>query len=325
MMNILGKSFVFGRTDNTILGSVRLDNNGVIFSHQKNFNESYWNINNNNLEFLNGNKHLTTKFSFNNDKWIGDYYENNKISYKHHFINEFKPSWYGRKYAGKKLIYIIAIGDFYNAMAKMLINSLRKLGKYDGDILVFCNNKSLYGINDIKIINVERDFKPKISPKIILGKDINCDNYDRILFLDCDILCFKEINGLFSGEGFNFSEHCLDNKGQVSALNEHEKKLACSSMCINGGTFCHDGNKFNNFMNECYEILKNGDHRIFRGLWMSEENAFTKMVHNNKNIASGYSMYDINFSWIRHSSESCILHHYMSDLKGMISDYFKYF
>lgn len=115
----------------------------------------------------------------------------------------------------KILIWYVSIGEKYNTKTSISIDTLIKIGKYDGDIVVLTDTNNFKFIseykNDIKVINCVDLIK---SEYLFLNKEWNkfiCQNlkpfiidfvniheYDYCIYLDSDILvnkpCFESYN-----------------------------------------------------------------------------------------------------------------------------------
>lgn len=157
----------------------------------------------------------------------------------------------------KTLIYLASLGSpVYRRMTELCIHSLREVGGYSGPILVFTNNGYMpqgAGIEAIRIppgLDLARmqGFKAAAAPAVPAEK------YDRILWLDCDMLAVDAVSPLFSGSG----EHV---RGMVEApwtrmsddacgdcLTPAERRRAGTRWGINTGLLCVPSRSYREYM-----------------------------------------------------------------------------
>lgn len=323
-MNLAGQSFVFGRKDGSIIGSLQLREDRKIFTHQPNPNEHTWEIDGDRLYFFDTRGSLKTLFTIKEGRFFGDFFDK-KIIHNHHFLEPFSPSWVGREFSGRKLIYTVALGERHVEMAQMMIASLIGPGQYGGDVMVFTDRPGEFDANIIRVVRYSAN-GITVSPKILCGQMIRGDEYDRIMFLDTDILAFRPVDGLFASGGFNLSRHAsgsIRHMGQSDALNTREKERSFGDVMVNGGTFGAVGGEFNEIMDWCHEILSKGTYRICQGKWASEETALSKIFYDGQYFSEWYSMYDINFGHCGHPVKNPILYHYTASKDRMRADFEK--
>lgn len=102
----------------------------------------------------------------------------------------------------KTLIYTVACGPLYIAQAGLLHESLRRFGNFKGVFRV-------YGEPEVRFIP-----SPEHSGymgRVLVGKNLNFSHYDRVLYLDSDILVWNDINPLLELDGLRaFQEARLD-------------------------------------------------------------------------------------------------------------------
>jgi hypothetical protein len=101
----------------------------------------------------------------------------------------------------KTLIYLASLGvPAYRRMTELCIRSLRGVGGYRGPILVFTNNGYEAGDQDIEVAQAPSglDRFALTGFKVAAATSIATADYDRILWLDCDMIAVDEIAPLFS-------------------------------------------------------------------------------------------------------------------------------
>lgn len=82
-------------------------------------------------------------------------------------------------------VYTIAVGPNYEAMAELLITSLRRFGQFDGEVHV---------IRDISGAIVDYP----ASAKSFIGQTMDLSSFDYVLYLDADVLVTAPIAPLFN-------------------------------------------------------------------------------------------------------------------------------
>lgn len=181
------------------------------------------------------------------------------------FYIEYKPFRpYDNLDSNKKLnlIYTVAVGKIFAEYAEMLCDTLRNEGKYDGEIIVFTENKN----------NFSKNFKEKIEVvnfplhpsgwRILVWKKIEAEKYNQIMYLDTDILCVNPIRKLFNAFGCIrfYLETFKEKRAEFEIYEWMEKwhsrnalqkeKKAFGKWGINAGQYCIDASLFNNFMEQ---------------------------------------------------------------------------
>ncbi len=161
------------------------------------------------------------------------------------------------KEKGRTLLYLCSLGaSRFRSMTELCIRSLRGRGKYAGEILVFTNNG--FRTRD-PAVRTERapDGLEKCAMfafKAGAGKSIDASRYDKILFMDSDMLAVGDMNPFF--------EHSDDslcameevgwtrmNKPQCGAtLRRREIPAARRRWGINTGLVCTPGKLFRDYM-----------------------------------------------------------------------------
>src|SRR5262249_20964979 len=98
------------------------------------------------------------------------------------------------------LIYLCSLGDpAYRQMTELCIRSLRRVGKYGGDILVFSNNGFKAcdgGVGVVSVPGCLGKFE-MTSFKTEAARSIKAETYDKILWIDSDMLAIDEVSILF--------------------------------------------------------------------------------------------------------------------------------
>ncbi|MEI6728396.1 MAG: glycosyltransferase [bacterium] len=103
----------------------------------------------------------------------------------------------------KQVVYYTAFGSNpYYQNAKISIQSLIELGKFNGDIVVFSDKPFEY-FGVINILIQPDHFSKIFELRYIAGQYFDFSKYDKIMYLDTDILVVRPINPLFEN-GLDF-------------------------------------------------------------------------------------------------------------------------
>jgi hypothetical protein len=158
-------------------------------------------------------------------------------------------------------------GVIYFRMADMLIDSLRRLGEFTGDILVFTDEPSWFENRGVLIEEIGDQGHPL---EVRFSSSIKAANYEKIMFLDCDILCIGSISDLFNAN--NEVLYVLErNKLMTSErfgylfLTAEERNRFKDEFIINAGTFCVDAAYYDYFSG------------LWREFWRSYIDDFSKI------------------------------------------------
>ena len=140
-------------------------------------------------------------------------------------------------------------GDLYLRMATVLIESLRQLGKFTGDIMVFTDDPSWFKNNQVCTRRIANGIHPL---EVRFTSDIDTRPYGNIMFLDCDILCIGPIDTLFDADNevlFVYETNKLMNSEKFGHyfLSEEERARHKDEYIINAGTYCVDAAYYHYF------------------------------------------------------------------------------
>jgi hypothetical protein len=108
----------------------------------------------------------------------------------------------------RTLIYTIAYGAEFHTQAEMMINSLRGRGEYRGDIAVFTDRQGAVFADvaggDGRLVTVQDQtplgFHRPHMAKAYAGQRISAHLYDKVMFLDADILVINPVQPMFDIE-----------------------------------------------------------------------------------------------------------------------------
>lgn len=98
-------------------------------------------------------------------------------------------------------VYTIAIGNDHWRQAQVMVQSLRRFGEFDGRIIVYSDrNESITGADNIRMLDLIT--LPKITMgKAFIGKRCGYFGYDRIVWVDCDVVFIRPIAPLLEPLG----------------------------------------------------------------------------------------------------------------------------
>lgn len=158
----------------------------------------------------------------------------------------------------KNCIYFTPVGNEYREMCSYAVKSIVNSEKYDGKIIIFCdevdeNIKSVEKYCDIVTMNF--DCHPLVNR--IYALEMVSSLYKSILYLDCDVIAYGDINNLFCYDDLvmYMEEPWHYNKNTVSGLidtyyfTDEEKNITYGNYHpINSGHFSTSGKYKDEFL-----------------------------------------------------------------------------
>jgi len=128
----------------------------------------------------------------------------------------------------KTLVYTLAIGDECWSQIYWMVQSLRKLGGFGGDIKVFTDKKR-GGLTDATL-EVLPDLitlrRPQMG-KSLIGKQLPVADYDRIVWMDADVVTVRDVARIFELPGLSLPVEVVVNKESDRISYSYEGNL-CS-------------------------------------------------------------------------------------------------
>ncbi len=100
-------------------------------------------------------------------------------------------------------IYYISVGNKYAAYTRTSIDTIRTFGQFKGDIFVFSDRDEDFGFDSINQVIPVPQAKDTASfvlvtlQRVVYGKQL-AGKYDKLIYLDGDILAFKPIDSILS-------------------------------------------------------------------------------------------------------------------------------
>lgn len=164
----------------------------------------------------------------------------------------------------KNLVYFSVFGVEFSLLLELLLKSLVKFAKpFDFDILIITDEvsrKAILAIDELKEFNYDFHIvKTPEDPVVASMYKLNIFDYRRIneyknvLFLDADIICFKNINFLF-----NKTDNTLD---VVDNLYEkYKREGSINTQVISAATLTHS---VCYFLKEDKEYIEKEDPKVF--------------------------------------------------------------
>lgn len=168
----------------------------------------------------------------------------------------------------KALVYIIAIdrpeSPTHRNLAKLLVCSLLKT-HFSGEIILFRNTAQPIflveraRVEEVLIEDLTLQEDPVVfaaeawSWKYRVRRFIDADQYDSIMFLDCDMLALANIDHLFVGDCDIRYQPEIGRKIQDQVFSGHLSNLEIETLemdGVNSGTFIIKGTHFNQVLEE---------------------------------------------------------------------------
>jgi len=184
----------------------------------------------------------------------------------------------------KHLILSLALGGGeYQLLATLLINSLRNIGNYSGDIVVITDTKDIKYDNAITIyknncsLNNKQDIRRY---KLVAHLDIpNLEQYDKIMFCDADVICVSDVNKMFEYIDTN-DIYCVTVHQPMYlkySIREERAEISKYQLCATGhfGGYTHVYKKklrlWNHYTKQSFAICKQ----------MNIEEVMNRLIFNN--------------------------------------------
>lgn len=113
----------------------------------------------------------------------------------------------------KTLIYTLAYGERCREFVKIMVDSLRRFGKYDGDIRVYTDREIIgFSGNECHVDNYPLALKTPHMAKAMCGCTLSqfcAPGYDRVMFMDADVVCVGDINPMFEHDEISAPVECV--------------------------------------------------------------------------------------------------------------------
>lgn len=218
------------------------------------------------------------------------------------------------------LIYYVCYGIKQFPLLEISIESLRKFGKYDGEIIVFSDQKaSIIGCNYLEVITPVYTWEEMSIGRVYFGLQIK-GNYKNIGYFDNDILVMKPVDLLFKKTEYfkaqsGGSSLLIFDNGFDWPLSKDEEKLAIRQNSVCSGAFVASSNIFYNSLDiwrKTFELAPKKE-------WKFKEQSALNMAILRGQIKFSPLQKDIISG---HKDNQSILVHYYGDRKHkMITDW----
>ncbi len=152
----------------------------------------------------------------------------------------------------RALVYLVCVGDpAYGEMARLCIDSLRAAGRFTGDVVVLTDGMFQGGAG-AEAVRVGAAGNALASRRLKLGawRHLDASAYDRILFLDCDIVAVGDVAPLFAFEpaavcaGDEYPFNRMRSASVGGALRWWERLLHRRAWGVNAGAICFPASAF---------------------------------------------------------------------------------
>jgi len=220
------------------------------------------------------------------------------------------------------LIFIVAFGPEYQKQALMLIKSLKIHGLFNGEIICLIDKCHIdLNVKTIKVNGIE-----PMKLRMYADYFIDFCKYDKIIYLDADIICVNRLDKLLISDKLLYTEEQWNNEGNLTFFNDNEKHLFRNGNGINSGIFCINSNmiiKLLKLWREIHDQLK--FKKLSRFLkYFSDQAAFNYIIRKQliENEALNFGIIDFPHNKIKNKDR--ILIHYTSNKKLMEDDYKRY-
>lgn len=102
----------------------------------------------------------------------------------------------------RTLIYSLAYGAEARRWATIMVQSLRGPGRYRGALRVYSDtDEPIHGAEVIQNIDVCALPRPHLG-KAFIGKSMDVSKFDRVMFMDADVVAMEPIAQLLTGDGY---------------------------------------------------------------------------------------------------------------------------
>jgi hypothetical protein len=183
------------------------------------------------------------------------------------------------------LIYYTSCGDAYIKEVELSIKSLRANGYYTGDIKLFTSPSQHVPDHLSNICEVVRvDLKDWLTSRFDISKLYDFNNYDKVLFLDSDVLCVRPIRLMWechASSTFSIVTEKYKMRKWVKQLQSYFTEEEITSMrkdpIINAGTFICDGKCYKEFMSSWHDYYNSH----FDNYKPNDQTALHRMYYDN--------------------------------------------
>lgn len=105
------------------------------------------------------------------------------------------------------LIYTLAYGPEAWRHATVMVPSLRRFGKFAGEIKVFTDQEG--GIDGAEILRWPCEVEHPYMGKAYIGQFLDTEPYSKVMFLDSDVVAIRDINPMFHHGGISMPVECV--------------------------------------------------------------------------------------------------------------------
>lgn len=240
---------------------------------------------------------------------------------------------------------LITTDDNYLEHAIDLLYSIKQNNDFFINLYLIYNDLSYEGIEKIKTFLLEKDIgtlKPYYLDlneynlpiyKKYMSKTIYCrlfapfiidEKIDRILYLDCDIICTGNISGFYNS---SFGEKIIvacenlvpEKEGDFNGWRNMELDLPKRNFYINSGVLLINVNKYKKFTNA--QFIINYIENYYDRLFMHDQDILNKLFFKNIKKADIKYNYQINSIDSLIDNVDCRLVHYSEQKKPWNNDY----
>lgn len=229
------------------------------------------------------------------------------------------------------LIYYTSFGADFCTLTNISIQSLIKNGKFNGDIIVICDN-IFYNNNkfNVKTILVKEVELNPIFYRLLFADLINYKKYNQIMYLDSDIEVIGDISKMmvcdrnilvaseynFQIGAFEFGHKTTSFAFTLEQYNKYEDEFV-----LNFGTYCIDSILFNDLIFFWKtKLLEMNSPNVFG----ADQSIFNIILFENKIPFKRYENGIVEFHNVNKfniKDNTVLLHYYGNSKKELIKKY----
>lgn len=144
------------------------------------------------------------------------------------------------------LVYSIAVGDECWNMAKLMVHSLRTFGKFTGDIRIYSDRgEAMIGADVVRCPDLLALPNPMFG-KSAIGRNLHCSQYDRVVWMDADIVTIRPVQGAFNSIGLRApAESLIRDEWGISHFSLPEHPCPLGTLGVNAGLIVGDSKEWN--------------------------------------------------------------------------------
>lgn len=176
------------------------------------------------------------------------------------------------------LVYSVALGDNHWNQATLMVRALREFGNFGGEIRIYTERDSR--MDGAKVVRC-RDLTALAFPqlgKAFIGKTLNTMFFDRIVWMDTDVVTIKDCAHIFELDGLRVAgERIVTEEHQIASFSPPEFQCPIGTFGVNTGLLIAEAHLWNGMCQTWWNSLMDfkawkrthrfGDQVVFNHLW----------------------------------------------------------